>query len=337
MAKLKLGNQIAELKRKGIKFEIINVNEAKDILSNKNYYYKLTCYKRNFYRDPNTNKYVDLQFAYLYDLSILDALLREVLGKMCLDVEHVIKSKLLKEITNSNEDGYTISTDFDNYMLNIHNQRNLKNRTNYVYKNIFKKVIGSFKDPMDYDYKIYSKYQNQNPVPIWVLLEKMSFGQLISFVEFYCSQSKLNFGYFKTAEKFLKMTKRIRDASFHNRPIFMNIADINQSVNLTTNSQNLITVSAEFKQLIGKYRILKGLTSEELRTYNDLFKFPKVHDIICLILIYKEYIVNTKMTYNNKRSTKRLYNRMNLHLDYYKNTPDMYNILKLLTIFFKSL
>jgi len=51
------------MKSKGIKFELMNEQQAIKYLRKENYYFKLTAYRKNF---PKVNgKYVDLDFAYL--------------------------------------------------------------------------------------------------------------------------------------------------------------------------------------------------------------------------------------------------------------------------------
>ena len=46
-------------------------------------------------------KYVNLDFAYLVELSTLDMYFRRLIVGMCLDIEHVLKTRLMRDITNS--------------------------------------------------------------------------------------------------------------------------------------------------------------------------------------------------------------------------------------------
>ena len=66
--KLTIDEQIANLKEKGVTFNIVNEDEAKKFLRYNNYYFKLKSYASNYPVNPKNNKYVNLDFAYLVEL-----------------------------------------------------------------------------------------------------------------------------------------------------------------------------------------------------------------------------------------------------------------------------
>ena len=97
---------------KGIKFNITGKNDAIKTLKERNYYYKLTVYKRNFKRN-NNNQFIDLEFSYLEDLARTDMELRHLCNQTALDIEHALKTFLITAVTeNSKEDGYKIVSSF---------------------------------------------------------------------------------------------------------------------------------------------------------------------------------------------------------------------------------
>lgn len=93
---------IDELKNENIKFKEISEKEALNYLKQNNNYYNICLYKNLFEKyyinGEYINKYIDLDFAYLKDLAIIDFELRLLLYNMISDVEHYLKFRLLKFI-----------------------------------------------------------------------------------------------------------------------------------------------------------------------------------------------------------------------------------------------
>ena len=106
--KLKVSEQIERLASNGVKFNIISRENAKEALSETNNYFKLTAYRKSF-EIGTDGKYVDLEFAYLKDLSKIDMFLRYCLLEMSLDIEHFGKAKFMSYFTDQPEEyGYSI-------------------------------------------------------------------------------------------------------------------------------------------------------------------------------------------------------------------------------------
>lgn len=127
--KLRLMMNISEmgpyLKQKNIKFELISEKEVEKYLELNNNYYNLTSYKHNFekyfYNGNFIEKYIDLDFAYLKDMFIIDYRVRFLLFKMIINIEHYLKIKILNTIEQiEEEDGYTIVNLYlEKYFLNM--------------------------------------------------------------------------------------------------------------------------------------------------------------------------------------------------------------------------
>ncbi|WP_368791418.1 Abi family protein [Companilactobacillus farciminis] len=192
---------INHMKSKGITFNFISENEASKTLNKVNYYFKVTSYRSNFPKNES-NKYENLDFAYLVDLASIDMQLREYLFDLSIDIEHGIKVLLLNLISNDvNEDGYSIVEDFK---INYPNQyqRTLK----YLEKN-------------KYLHDMYKKHHNN--ISIWVFLEVMTFGTLSIFVDFYLKRK--NTRSVRQIHNYLKFSKNIRNACAHSNPLLVNI------------------------------------------------------------------------------------------------------------------
>ena len=96
---LKSPDELVEiLKGKGVTFShSMDERAAINYLKKNNNYYKLTAYRKNFPKDEN-GRYINLDFAYLVDLAIIDMLFRRLILGMALDIEHFEKVKLLNAL-----------------------------------------------------------------------------------------------------------------------------------------------------------------------------------------------------------------------------------------------
>ena len=92
--KLKVSEQIERLASRSVRFDVISREDAKEALCKTNNYFKLTAYRKSFDLDDD-GKYIDLDFAYLKDLSKIDMYLRYCLLEMSLDIEHFGKAKFM--------------------------------------------------------------------------------------------------------------------------------------------------------------------------------------------------------------------------------------------------
>ena len=167
---LSIDELIQHMKNRGITFNEISENDAKQFLQNNNYYMKLAAYRANYDKcdtGKRQGQYKKLDFGYLKELSTIDMYLRYIVMDMCLDIEHVIKVRLIKNITNNpSEDGYDIVRKF------IAQDDNLR-----ILKNIRSHKSGEYcKDLIEKYYPYF---------PVWVFVELISFGDLLYFCSFY--------------------------------------------------------------------------------------------------------------------------------------------------------
>ena len=74
---------ISHMKIKGIKFDRVKEEDAKIFLQTNNYYMKLL-YRANYDKRKGKDEYINLDFAYLQELSTIDMHLRYLILQMCL-------------------------------------------------------------------------------------------------------------------------------------------------------------------------------------------------------------------------------------------------------------
>ena len=198
---LSVPEQIEHLKEKGIAFEICSEKDATDYLMNNNNYFKLTSYRKNYDKyttGDRAGQYINLDFAYLRDLSIIDMKLRYACLQLALDVEHYAKMEILRDAVLHGEDGYLICRDFIN-SLNAEQSRRLKTELEWSRRSVYCRDL-------------YRKYGTADP-PIWVFLELIPFGRLVSFYGF-CA-GRYDDRQMMDRHFVLKTCKEIRNASAH--------------------------------------------------------------------------------------------------------------------------
>lgn len=192
---------VEHMQEKGIKFEITSPRDARYMLDNINYYFKLASYRVNFPKDKN-GKYINLDFAHLADLASIDMQLRDYLLDLSLDIEHGIKVMLLNQMaTDPDEDGYQIIKKFHT-----------------KFPQYYERTISNFKNNR-YEHDMFQKYEND--MPVWVFMEIITFGTLIQFVDFYYRETR--YKRIKPVYNHLKYSRHIRNACAHSNPLLLNL------------------------------------------------------------------------------------------------------------------
>lgn len=193
---LSIDELIQHMKNRGITFNEISENDAKQFLQNNNYYMKLAAYRANYDKcdtGKRQGQYKKLDFGYLKELSTIDMYLRYIVMDMCLDIEHVIKVRLIKNITNNpSEDGYDIVRKFIAQDDNLRILKNIRSHKSGEYcKNLIEKYYPYF--------------------PVWVFVELISFGDLLYFCSFY---EKI-YGVQIINNKLMNTVRDVRNAAAH--------------------------------------------------------------------------------------------------------------------------
>ena len=310
---LHINEMVDYLKLKNIKFERISEKDAENYLKNNNNYYNLTSYKNNFEKyfvnGIFIDKYIDLDFSYLKDLSIIDHRLRLILFKMIIDIEHYLKIKILNTIESiDEEDGYRI---VNRYLeQDFYNVKFPKK----VHTSIFKKV-GS-----EYYQKIFSKYdldkdKKLENIPIWEFLEIITFGELVNFYDFYTNEYKL-----KDENKdvyILRDIVKLRNAVAHNNCI---LSELNMKKNKFPPSYKII-------QFLNNCNIGKDTRSKKLSN-------SRIRQITYTLYMFNEIVTSDGIKNNVKKDINELFfDRIIKHKEYYNNNE----LLKSIYCYFKKI
>lgn len=288
---------IEHLKEKNIKFNYMSELQAINYLENYNNYYNVISYKNNFekYYINNTfvDKYTNLDFSYLCDLSRIDYELRILLFEMISNIEHHLKLRILKIIKNI-DDGYNLVNLYLNkdYNDNINPKRlhkSIYNKTGSIY---YKKVFEK------YDIDEDKKLEN---IPIWEFLEIITFGELIGFYDFIVK--KYNLKEEVKYEFMLRDVGRLRNAVYHNTNILTDLEI----------KDNNYPIPKQIISFINKCNLGK-------KTISQKFKNSRIRQVTCALYIFKELVNNIDIQNTmNKRITNFIKIRILLNKEYYNN------------------
>ena len=290
---LTIDELIAHMENKGIQFNIVSKEKAKHFLQEHNYYFKLASYRKNYDKYPfgrKAGKYKDLEFAYLKDLSTIDSHIRYEIIQMCLDIEHSLRTRVIRDLAvNPDEDGYNIVNQWD---PNFQHRSKILTHLNTSYcKSLIEKYKPNF--------------------PAWVLLELLSFGELCKFVQAYdvIYPHRLNWKI-----RMLFPVRDIRNASAHNNCLIFDVRE-NSGINVTPAIRYFL-----YHQVFNK-------THKRL-CQNALNNKP-IHDLLCLLYLYPEIVESEFLRKQRLIELKKLiYQRIVKHKEYYRKNAALKNTYK---------
>ncbi|MDR2342316.1 MAG: Abi family protein [Campylobacteraceae bacterium] len=301
-----ISEQIEDLKNKGVKFNIINEKSAMDFLTKNSYLFKVKAYRKNYEKDSD-GRYINLEFAYLVDLSTIDMHIRRFALRLTLDIEHALKTKLLADFNQCSNDGYDIVENFLQDEKGAEAKKHIKNK------------VEEAKNGENYS-PILPILRNYKQLPIWVFMEVVQFGHLINFCKYFYSQRGYADTLFDNIKSYLFSAKCLRNACAHNNCILL-------FDNKTCKGQ-MSTYHFLFNNKINiEYNIQGELRN---RTINDFVTSLILFDKVCLSMNLKHHYY---------KELKELFEgRLLKHKEYYadnKLLADTYHFVFNVVCFFQ--
>lgn len=239
----------------------------------------MASYRENFIKNEE-GKYVDLDFVCLVELSRLDKKLRYILFKMCIDVEHSLKTKIVDELC-SISDGYLPVKEY----FNVNPDALTKIQTHH--------------NLSSYSYGPFSKY-NPN-FPVWVFVELASFGTITSF----CNFIDVQYGIEIAKKAILNSTRDLRNAIAHNSCLLRNIVSLNDLTPCSLLYSFLSTygIGKDARRTLTNKFIndLISLIYLHKQLINDPTKYNELRSFI------KEDAINKSKLFSNNSGIKRVY------------------------------
>ena len=259
-SKYSIDEQLKNLEDKNVQFNIMSKEEAREYLQNNTYYFKLKSYEKSFEYNVSKNQYINLEFAYLVELSKLDMYLRELIIRISLHTEHFLKVKLIDDLTkNEKEDGY-------------HVVRELFSKYPFVVDHINQKKYNSACADLIHKY--------ENNWAAWNLIEVLSFGDFIKLYELYylLYPEQVN----EVARDLIWPLKFIRNASAHNNCLLNTLRKPYVYTHLYDKKRRTIIVNK---------RLVSLLSSVPTITKNNRKKKitnPVIHDFMASLFLFDE-------------------------------------------------
>ena len=299
--KLSVYDQVLHMKKNGIRFNLVSEDDAIHYLENNTYFFKIKAYDTLFEKyqyGEHIGEYVNLDFAYLQDLAIIDMYLRHFLLKAAVDIEHCIKVQLLRDFNNSTSDGYDIVEEF---FLRYPDTKD----------KILRKRGSSYCDGL------IDKLELEG-YAIWNVIELLSFGDFISlYSTFYELYPNCRTGILLTYP--MKSIKNLRNAAAHNNCILDQIQK---------GSNSAVTKNKKVNSYVSKIRGMQKATRIKCMNRQVLQDFSTLIYVIDIVLPEGGIKDNLVCDLDWLINTRAIH-----HADYYKknNTLVMiYQYVKLL-------
>ena len=265
--KLTIDQQIEDMESKDIRFAeesdpehcLLTKDNAKRFLKYNSYYYRLKHYADAFEvrRNASTKKYINVTFGKVVELSKLDMYLRKVIMHMCLDVEHVLKTRLMNDITiNPKEDGKCIVglylDDYTRYQAILCRKSG---------NSIVADLIERFPDSAE-------------ELPAWKFVEVLTFGEFIDFYTFYYDQypeqQRNSYVYYLGNIRFL------RNAAAHNACMLAKLR-----------SKRKFDKTVKVMNALSKIHVITGSKEYD---YKRRMENHVVHDFVTLLCVYHDLL-----------------------------------------------
>lgn len=300
--RLSVEEQIQHMKDQGIRFEITSEERALNYLCNNTYYFKLKAYAKLYdkYTAPEkSNCYTNLDFAYLQDLSVIDANIRKLIMKISLDIEHYLHTALIKDFNRTDSDGYSIVDEFLSQNPEHYSSFFRSNRTGKACSNLIAKYRGDF--------------------AIWNIIEVLDFGDFQQLYAFFYSRygEKLYGKPSGPYRYFINPSRVLRNAAAHNNCLI-------NSIRTPYISPDRFNNNPEVSAYLGR----KGIKNKTLNT--NMGK-PLLHDFCVMLYLYHLIAPANAQIVLFREASDLFHSRVCRHADYYVTNPVLVSAYNFMT------
>lgn len=270
-----IDEQIELLISRGVTFE--DIEKAKILLLTNNYYNIVNGYK-DLFLDNENNYITGTTFEEIYALYDFDRSLREILLKYILKIENTLRTLISYYFSQFHgNDNYLKIDSFENFSdISVNDNTKLK-RIEYIQELIIKIQQKTAKAIGTKDY-VQHYMLNYGFVPLWVLINIFSFGELSKFLEVMKQKERIEVSkHFNCKEdeliQFVRIMNYYRNLCAHDEriyntkvPKYLYIKDCkyHQLLNITKNNEMYSKGKSDLFALIISFKYL--LSDEDFNT-----------------------------------------------------------------------
>lgn len=348
--------QIEHLSDRGVRFELVGERDAELFLRESNFFFKVKAFAKCFsrYTNPDSERfgsYVNLDFAYLAELTKLDHHLRESVLSLSLDIEHYMKVDLNRMVMDAGDDPYELMASFFDFererkikvlekRVDLDSAQSKASVVRDLSEDLASRDVGTVisalagllhlaSDSLDgidpnhterslaglggssYTRELVEKYGNPEHMAVWNYLELASFGGIISLYKYYVFERRA-MGDREAVKGLLFPTKALRNAAAHN-------------------GNMLSTLGSKLKKPVGS---ISKMAVEELGIDHELVSLTKrapiVHDFTALTLCYMHLVKSEGARRDAAEKLLALRGRFMAHRDYFSKQGELKNGLAML-------
>lgn len=344
---------------KGISFDLVSEEQAREFLEEKNFYFKVKAFAKNYekYNDPSrSHRYVNLDFGHLVELSRLDKALRSLALLLTLDIEHYLKVRLDSAAMRCGADRFSLTNEFlrraSNRVINsqLHeldgtaaqlvfehvaqmaevaresDPRSMLSCANSIVRELNAITGGGNPDYLlnsieamrnsPYSHGLVDKY-GDGPIPYWVLLELITFGNVVSFYKMCFGGPSLvdddaERAMYKRINPYLRRTVSLRNAAAHSDCLLNGLAE---------KSSN----PGKANKVVGELQQRFGIESEVLLPVKSIHV---AMDLAATVICYDMLIPEGESRRSAKRCAEQTAQRFMAHADWFRKN---YRIDRFLT------
>lgn len=243
---LNLDQQIKLLKKRNLKFS--NIENAKEYLKRYNYYNIINGYSKFFIKTPDVY-HDNVYFENILEVHHFDKALKTIILEYIIEAERHLKSILAYEYAERFKDDLYSYLDKNNYK-----QEFVVDATQLIFR-ITKLIKSKEKDGKQNNNSIHHYLNTYKTVPIWILIDYMTFGEIKHFFEY--------------------IPEKIRNKVARNLNTFLtdNIPNDEKNYNITSNTiQTTINNMLILRNITAHNNMILGTTLP-----NDIPYFEPIH------------------------------------------------------------